>query len=417
MINLRKIIGCLLSLIIMFSSFAVIVNADNKGSVSVEFLYNGKSVSGINTQIVKIGNIEENILINFENAEKYYKYVKDNNITGVSKSSDNIGKAFFENVESGYYLVFYNDSGKYIIKPAIIKVVDNENAMAKPKMEYKGGGNSGGDTNRNIYVRKLWNDDDNKNGDRPSKIQVKLMYDGNIYKTAELNIENGFKHTFEDVPASSSFTVVEEDIKDYKAEYNYENSGVVIVNRAEKNDNNNPDNNNNIDNNDPDNKNDNINDNTDTTTDKINIPIKKEWIGNGEHSSVKVNLIKEYSIIDSCVLSDENNWSYVFKDKPKYDNYTIWEEEIDGWIPVYEKNENGEFIIKNYSPEKYNEIVSEITTEDMGLQASPQKPANEPKNEKIPQTGMLMWLVPVLMVLGVLFIICGCLIRGKKSEK
>ena len=52
---------------------------------------------------------------------------------------------------------------------------------------------------------KTWDDDDNAEGKRPSRITVRLLQDGVIYRTAVVTEYSGWRYSFEDVPVSDGF--------------------------------------------------------------------------------------------------------------------------------------------------------------------------------------------------------------------
>ncbi len=432
--NIFRLILCLI-LSIVVNSMGIM--ADENNSLEIKFLNGSVPMSGIEAQIVKVGEYDDTIEINQENADKYYNYVKDNSHESIKKTSNNNGIAVFENIEKGYYVVFVDKNEKYSIKPAIVKV--NGSTKIKAKVEETGGGES----TTNISVRKLWYDNDNSANTRPNTVEITLLLDGNEYKKAELNKDNDFKFTFNNLPKNRKFTVKETAVNGYEAEYHYEDNNITIINKLKEDKNNGngggntgkkepsggkgvvingkePDNNENQENNtDNDNNNDST-DNNQNAASPIDISVEKQWIGDGERSNIKVYLIKEESILGACVISSETDWQGKFENMPYYNSYEIWEEEIDGWKPVYEGNQKDGFVIKNYSDDEYEAIKEKTPT----IPEVPQ-PDNddivtvtEKSNEKIPQTGMLMWPIPLLMGGGLLLIVVGIyLIRGKNSDK
>ena len=50
-----------------------------------------------------------------------------------------------------------------------------------------------------VKVFKIWDDDNDKNGDRPNGITVVLLKDGKAFRQAVLNEGNGWQHTFSDL--------------------------------------------------------------------------------------------------------------------------------------------------------------------------------------------------------------------------
>lgn len=74
----------------------------------------------------------------------------------------------------------------------------------------------------------------------------------------------------------------------------------------------------------------------DRSDEKITIPVVKKWAGGAEGGSATVILKRgDTQIGDAVTLSDENNWSYLFKDLDKYDSsgneyeYTVEETDTE----------------------------------------------------------------------------------------
>ena len=74
-----------------------------------------------------------------------------------------------------------------------------------------------------IPVTKIWEDDGNKDGMRPESITVNLLTDGKKVASAELNEDNGWSWTFENLPKNAggkaiAYTVEENAVDNYAAE-------------------------------------------------------------------------------------------------------------------------------------------------------------------------------------------------------
>ena len=55
-----------------------------------------------------------------------------------------------------------------------------------------------------VKVFKIWDDDNDKNGDRPNGITVVLLKDGKAFRQAVLNEGNGWQHTFSDLKTAEA---------------------------------------------------------------------------------------------------------------------------------------------------------------------------------------------------------------------
>ena len=71
---------------------------------------------------------------------------------------------------------------------------------------------------RNISVEKVWDDKDDYNKKRPTSVTVTLFADGDEYETVELNEENNWKHTFENLPCYDEGRKIEYTIDENKVE-------------------------------------------------------------------------------------------------------------------------------------------------------------------------------------------------------
>ena len=65
-----------------------------------------------------------------------------------------------------------------------------------------------------VTVKKVWDDDDNRDGIRPSSISVTLKKDGTAIQTKELNSSNNWSYTFENLTAGSTYDVEETSVPD-----------------------------------------------------------------------------------------------------------------------------------------------------------------------------------------------------------
>lgn len=120
----------------------------------------------------------------------------------------------------------------------------------------------------------------------------------------------------------------------------------------------------------------------------IDVSVKKIWNdGKPLHTnSVTVNLKNGGEIVDTAVLNNQNNWSYVWKNIVQSDSYEVEEVDIPkGYVASYRKLGN-DFTVTN--------------------------------SEKLIQTGQNKWQIPVLFICGA-FMFGGGLVKynsGKRKE-
>ena len=245
-----------------------------------------------------------------------------------------------------------------------------------------------------ITVKKVWDDRENADGVRPNQITIRLIKDGKTFKTAELSAKNNWQYVFSDVPKNAWYSLYEEADGKYSVQYSGNAAnGYVITNSypvdVPKNDQPEP-----------------------TNPALTDIPVYKIW-NDSENAagkrpeSVTVHLIKDGSIYRSLSLSTNSGWKGVFLDVPSDGAYTIQEDAVSGYTAMYKAQ--GGFIVTNvYTQDETNPGVP---PEPIVPGANDNKPTDSGSHYEgtisIPQTGNLNWPVPVLGVLGILFLLCG----------
>ena len=74
-----------------------------------------------------------------------------------------------------------------------------------------------------IAALKIW-EDDGQEDKRPESIEVQLLKNGEVYDTQTLNKENGWKYTWDKLPAEFQWSVMEKEVSDsYRVTYENEN--------------------------------------------------------------------------------------------------------------------------------------------------------------------------------------------------
>lgn len=260
-------------------------------------------------------------------------------------------------------------------------------------------------TYSDVLVKKVWNDNGNADGTRPKSVSVNLIKDGKRYLSAELSEENGWQYTFTELPKSSKYSIYEDADGKYSVSYNGSaQEGYVITNTYPA------DNPQNVP---PE----------PTSPGITHIPVEKIWLDNENENgtrpqSITVRLIKDGGIYRELELTGETGWRGVFQDVPSDASYSIMEKEIPNYSAAYTKSADNGFIITNTAvpgnssigvpPEPFVPGLTDKTTQTSAV-------ASEPV--AIPQTGSLNWPVPVLAVLGIIFLIIGfILLPPKRSD-
>lgn len=141
----------------------------------------------------------------------------------------------------------------------------------------------------------------------------------------------------------------------------------------------------------------------------MELHVLKVWDDNNDPARPKdviVDLLCDEQIWDTVVLSGDNNWRHSWSDLPSMHLWTVVERDSGDYI-VEVSREESRLVITNYKPEV---LYPTEPTETTG----PTEPVPPPD---IPQTGMLWWPVPVLLLAGMALIFWGwlCCRRGREE--
>lgn len=119
----------------------------------------------------------------------------------------------------------------------------------------------------------------------------------------------------------------------------------------------------------------------------VSISIEKIWKVNKNDKipyEVEIQLLKDNEVVETAVLNKENNWKIVYNNLQKSDTYSVKEINIPkGYTPIYKQNSN-------------NFIVTNVST--------------------LINTGQLVWPIPILTLVGILFITIGLIVLRKTGK-
>ena len=161
-----------------------------------------------------------------------------------------------------------------------------------------------------ITVAKTWDDDNNRDGDRPQSITIHLM-DGTTEVASQVVSEaDGWEWTFENRPVYRDgveivYTLIEDSVAGYEAEIN----GFDVTNTHE--------------------------------IETITIEGTKTWDDDNNRDGVRpqsitIHLMDGTTEVASQTVTEEDEWKWSFTDLPKYDDgeeieYTITEEAVNAY--------------------------------------------------------------------------------------
>lgn len=193
-----------------------------------------------------------------------------------------------------------------------------------------------------ISVKKAW-DNPGYEDTQPSGVTIHLKErdTGDIVSTAELSGENGWQHTFTDLPLSPDhYTVTEQPLEGYKATYYQDADGNFIITNTYL---------------------------TTPTPDvpavTISVPVEKKWVNDYKWerpASIHVSLWNGDAKVKEADLTADMGWTYIFEDLPE-GTYSVTEDAVPGYETLIERSDAGGFIITNtYERPLYPEPIEPI---------------------------------------------------------
>lgn len=121
--------------------------------------------------------------------------------------------------------------------------------------------------------------------------------------------------------------------------------------------------------------------------------VQKVWKDDGEEDKrpkqISVQLLENGTVVDTVLLSKENNWEYIWNNLDGGSRWQVTEAEVPDGYTVAITQEGTVFIMTNTRP-------------------------SEPP--KLPQTGMLWRPVPALVCGGLLLIVAGLVVRRRQGD-
>lgn len=187
------------------------------------------------------------------------------------------------------------------------------------------------DSKTSINGSKVWNDMNNRYGERPNKIIVNLLANGEKIDEKQVDSSNAWSYEFTNLPKEKDgknivYTVSEEPVDNYITEI----KGTTITN----------------------------------TYSPVSIKGTKIWNDNNDShrkrpNKITVNLLANGEHVESKIVTDSTDWAYEFIDLPKKSDgkdivYTVTENAVEN----YTTEIDGFTIINTYSPGNISGTVS-----------------------------------------------------------
>ena len=142
-------------------------------------------------------------------------------------------------------------------------------------------------------------------------------------------------------------------------------------------------------------------------------------------SPIKIEIYRNNELFDTVILDENNNWTHNWKGSPD-DEWRIKEVDVpDNITVIYDSNER-QFVVVNTPKTEKPPVTTTTTTittseETTTTTVKTTLTTTKKKNDnKIPQTGQLWWPVPLLGLMGLVFIAIGlriCSLEKNESNE
>ena len=139
---------------------------------------------------------------------------------------------------------------------------------------------------------------------------------------------------------------------------------------------------------------------------KVEVSVTKIWSGDDDSLvrpvSITVYLLCDGAVYDSVTLNRRNNWTYIWQGLPADHLWRVSEAQVpQDYTVLVHRNGNDFVIVNTYDrPEEYEEIPDDDV------------PLDKPK---LPETGTLQWIVPLLLGAGAVLFLLGLLRRRREG--
>ena len=206
----------------------------------------------------------------------------------------------------------------------------------------------------NIRVTKAWDDGDNRDGLRPETVRIVLRADGGLAGSCVLSEENGWTHTWENLPMNEgglpvAYRLAESDVEGYTPVYRPESYdpdtatwdwSVTNVHEVRR----------------------------------VTISGQKTWDDEDNRDGLRpdaitVYLMKGQEIVATQTVTEADGWEFAFRDVPEYEQgekiqYTVAEEPVQGYVTVTD----GRHIINIRVPEQADIQVTKTWDDEDDLE-------------------------------------------------
>lgn len=244
-------------------------------------------------------------------AETVYQYFRAKELSGTIKQTNAAGVTEFTGLDNGLYLVLERGNQLVAFQPYLV-VVRSDAVDTLPKTIQPDTGT--------VWVSKIWEDNMNAAGLRPSSIQVTLSRNGTPIRRVTLSDANLWQHTFTGLPNEGTYSVEESAVASYTATYYPMLDGFTIVNTYTGG-----------------------SPGPGPIPNYATVTVHKVWndadnAAGLRPSGVTMQLVQGGTVIKTAVLSEANNWQYTFSKLDPAASYTVQEIAVPGYLAAYSGN-------------------------------------------------------------------------------
>ena len=218
--RIRKFLLCIMAVIIAMQLMGASIDPEMTCSLTVHLVTadSAEELQGVGVGLIPVCDMTDEGLVYtdafasfgqdiFLASEKSFaddvaQYARDNGITGDVVVTDSSGKAVFEDLAPGMYLVIETDKGDLseVFSPflTILPSEDGPDVIAEPKTTAMSKQKKADVT---VTVTKVWNDD---GSNRPESVKINLKNEDGIYATVTLTEEGNWKYEWDKLPGDKT---------------------------------------------------------------------------------------------------------------------------------------------------------------------------------------------------------------------
>ena len=216
---------------------AAVIDTEKLCSLSLNYVISGNKIKSHEIRIYRVADVSEDGVFSLtDNFDKYQvkinglttqremriaaqtlsSYVRADRVSATAAvKTDSDGKANFENLKTGMYLVMCNDAytafGTYTFDPFLL-ILPYADENGKLYYDMSVNPKSGAVTPYSKYsVTKLWKDSQSSAA-RPESVSIDITKDGVVWKSVTLSAENNWTYSWESADANSTWAVVERNV-------------------------------------------------------------------------------------------------------------------------------------------------------------------------------------------------------------